>query len=161
MVNNSGQLHFLTSVMQYIGSVYAQSVPSAVCKEIAERALSSLGIVTGFDVQALLLYSIATYWQNEPKRSLDLLDKAISMALKLGMNKQAFASHNGKGDPVLEESWRRTWWQIYATDAHIAGSTHTYPFRTSNIEMDVDLPCEEDEYETGVRHCVSLFSNTV
>ncbi|KAF7586651.1 hypothetical protein BBP40_008520 [Aspergillus hancockii] len=149
MLNNSGQLYLLTSVMHYIGSVFTQSVPSAACKEIVERVLASLEVITGFDVQAVLLYSIATYWQNEPKKALDLLDRTINMALKLGMNKQAFASANGKGDPVIEESWRRTWWQIYATDAHIAGSTHTFPFRTSHIEMDVDLPCEEDEYETG------------
>ncbi|KAE8384129.1 hypothetical protein BDV23DRAFT_189521 [Aspergillus alliaceus] len=100
-------------------------------------------------MQAVLLYSIATYRGNETKRALDLLDKAIGMALELGLNKQRFALENGNGEVVLEESWRGTWWQIYVTDAHITGSTHTFPFRTSNVEMDVDLPCKEDEYEAG------------
>ncbi|KAE8355924.1 hypothetical protein BDV28DRAFT_155047 [Aspergillus coremiiformis] len=149
MARDSGPLYLLTSVMQYIGSVFAQSDLSTACKEHVEHALSSLGVVTGFDVQAILLYSIATYWGNEPKKALDLLDKAIGMALKLGMNSQTFASQGAKGDPVLMESWRRTWWQIYVTDAHIAGSTHKFPFRTSSVKMDVDLPCEEDEYESG------------
>ncbi|KAB8235651.1 fungal specific transcription factor domain-containing protein [Aspergillus alliaceus] len=71
------------------------------------------------------------------------------MALELGLNKQRFALENENGGVVLEESWRGTWWQIYVTDAHITGSTHTFPFRTSNVEMDVDLPCKEDEYEAG------------
>jgi hypothetical protein len=81
---------------------------------------------------------------------VDLLDETIRLALELGINRQEFAQENSRGDPILAESWRRTWWQIYITDAHIAGSTHKFPFRTSNIEMTVDLPCEELDYELGV-----------
>ncbi|KAE8154318.1 hypothetical protein BDV25DRAFT_116266 [Aspergillus avenaceus] len=149
MTMNSGELQLLTSVMQYIGAVYARSVSLAVQKDTVERNLSSLGTVTGFDVQAVLLYSIAIYWGDESKRALELLDKTINMAWELGMNRQSFASEQGMNNPILEESWRRTWWQIYVTDAHIAGSTHTFPFRTSNAVMDVDLPCEETAYEDG------------
>lgn len=72
------------------------------------------------------------------------------MALDLGMNRSDFATQHRRNDPILEESWRRTWWEVYITDAHIAGSTHTYPFRTTGIQMDVRLPCEEEEYESGV-----------
>lgn len=79
-----------------------------------------------------------------------LLDRAIAMALHLGMQTREFAYSNGESDPLLEECWRRTWWQIYMTDAHIAGSTSTYPFRTSGMDMSVDLPCDEDAYESGV-----------
>ncbi|KAF5856800.1 hypothetical protein ETB97_006691 [Aspergillus alliaceus] len=71
-----------------------------------ERALLTLEVITGFDMQAVLLYSIATYRGNETKRALDLLDKAIGMALELGLNKQRFALENGNGEVVLEESWR-------------------------------------------------------
>ena len=61
------------------------------------------------------------------------------MALCLGMNQYGFAAENGRNDTILEESWRRTWWQIYATDAHIAGGTYTYPYQTSYMEIAIRL----------------------
>lgn len=39
---------------------------------------------------------------------------------------------------------------IYITDAHIAGSTHTFPTETGTVQMTTDLPCEEQHYESGV-----------
>jgi hypothetical protein len=146
-------LQTLVSVIQYIGSVFAKSVISASMKVEAEQAVASIGVnapVTGFDVQALILLSIAIYWANEPEKALKMLDKSIALALELGMNKRGFAYTHGQKDPMLEECWRRTWWQLYVTDAHIAGSTSTFPFRTSSVEMDVDLPCDEEFYESGV-----------
>lgn len=163
LANDSQPLQALVAVLQYIGSVYAKSTLSASLKAEAEQAISTLAtngtgtgsgsgsaMFTGFDVQAVLLFSIAIYWGNEPEKSMTLLDRAIAMALQLGMPSKEFAYSNGDNDPLLEECWRRTWWQIYMTDAHIAGSTSTYPFRTSGMEMSVDLPCDEDAYESGV-----------
>ncbi|KAL3466911.1 hypothetical protein BJX64DRAFT_249251 [Aspergillus heterothallicus] len=145
-------LQALVSVVQYIGSVFAKSVISTSMKIEAEQAVASIGVngpVTGFDVQALVIFSIAIYWGNEPEKALNFLDKAIALALELGMNTQGYAYAHGQKDPMLEECWRRTWWQLYVTDAHIAGSTSTFPFRTSHVEMDVDLPCDEEFYERG------------
>ncbi|KAL6231577.1 hypothetical protein BDW75DRAFT_233483 [Aspergillus navahoensis] len=153
LANDGRDLHTLVAVLQFIGSVYAKSSFSASLKVVAEAAVSSIGAnspVTGFDVQAILLWSIAIYWANEPEKALNLLDKAIAMALELGMERQEYAYANGNSDPLLEECWRRTWWQVYMTDAHIAGSTSTFPFRTSTVEMSCDLPCGEAEYESGV-----------
>jgi hypothetical protein len=153
LAHDGRPLQTLVTVLQYIGSVYAKSVLSASLKTEADQAISALatqGIYTGFDVQAVLLFSIAIYWANEPEKSMALLDRAIAMALQLGMQTREFAYSNGESDPLLEECWRRTWWQIYMTDAHIAGSTSTYPFRTSGMDMSVDLPCDEDAYESGV-----------
>ncbi|KAL4995356.1 hypothetical protein BDV10DRAFT_134486 [Aspergillus recurvatus] len=152
LAHNGRDLQALVLVVQFIGSVYAKSSFSASLKVEAEAAVSSIGTnspITGFDVQAVLLLSIAVYWANEPERALGLLDRAIAMALELGMQRQDYAYANGNSDPVLEECWRRTWWQVYMTDAHIAGSTSTFPFRTSNVEMSCDLPCDEAEYESG------------
>ncbi|KAL4779841.1 hypothetical protein BJX76DRAFT_351459 [Aspergillus varians] len=145
-------LQTLISVVQYIGSVFAKSAISASAKLEAEQAVSLVGTagpVTGFDLQAVVLFSIATYWGNEPQKAMELLDKAIAMALDLGLHTQKFAYTNGNNDPLLEECWRRTWWQIYMTDVHIAGSTSTFPFRTSKVEMTTDLPCDEADYENG------------
>lgn len=140
-------------VMQYIGSIYTNSVPSeplevAVIEVLAEDLDSSE--VNGHYVQALMLYSIAVFWRNDIERGLKLLDRAISKAIQIGMNTQDFAMTYGEGFPVLEESWRRTWWLMCVADAHIAGSTHTYPFRMTNLSVEVDLPCDEDRYDAGV-----------
>ncbi|KUM58026.1 hypothetical protein ACN42_g9151 [Penicillium freii] len=142
--------------MCYIGSIFDISCPPQLLESCAQRAQdsvveikSSIRPLTPFDVQALLLYSIAVYWRNEPECGVRLLEEAIRTAVALGMNKKEFARNYAEADSVLEESWRRTWWVIYITDAHIAGSTHTYPFRTSGIEITTDLPCEEEQYEKG------------
>lgn len=145
----------LLLVMQYIGSLFSTSIKSAPLEEELLQSLESIrkkeGHPTGYHVQAILLYSIASYWCDDIERGLALLHEAISWSTNIGMNLEGFATCYGEGDPVLEESWRRTWWQVYITDAHIAGSTHTYPFKTSSLEISAALPCEEDLYESGVR----------
>ncbi|KAL4963855.1 putative C6 transcription factor [Aspergillus stella-maris] len=152
LMSDEKGLETLIAVIRYIGAIYARSDLSEALKSEAERAVSSIGGTTktnGFDVQAVLLLSIATYWENEPDKALRFLDKAIALALELGMQKQEYAYATGSGDTLLEECWRRTWWQVYMTDAHIAGSTSTFPFKTSGLEMSADLPCDEAAYECG------------
>lgn len=114
--------------MCYVGSIFDVSCPSQLLESWAQRARdsvveirSSIRPLTPFDVQALLLYSIAVYWCNETESGVELLDQTIRMAVALGMNKKEFAQNYAEADAVLEESWRRTWWVIYITDAHIAG----------------------------------------
>ncbi|KAJ5499471.1 Major facilitator superfamily domain general substrate transporter [Penicillium expansum] len=153
---NEPKVQPLLQVMCYIGSIFDISCPSQLLESCAQRAQNSVVQIrsstrplTPFDIQAILLYSIAVYWCNETESGVELLDEAIRMAVALGMSKKEFAQNYGEADSVLEESWRRTWWVIYITDVHIAGSTHTYPFRTSGIEITTDLPCEEEQYEGG------------
>ena len=160
-VIDSKALRPLYSVMQYIGSLFAPSVRSEPFKLQAEQGLATVRlrdhVNTGYDVQAVLLYSITAYWSDETETAKGLMDETVRLALGLGMNRKGFATENGRQDPILEESWRRTWWQLYITDAHIAGGTYTYPYRTSHVEMDVHLPCEEQNYETGVSSTLSAF----
>lgn len=146
-------LRLLVWVICYIGSLFSESVSVELQKNISVALMeirAGSRIATEFDVQAMLLYSIAVYWCNKAEHGTALLDEAIQLGLRLGMNRKEFAVLHGQNNPVLEESWRRTWWLFYVTDAHIAGSTHTFPFRTSNINITVDLPCEEQEYHMGV-----------
>lgn len=72
----------------------------------------------GFTVQALLLTAIAVHAQDDLIQARDILDKAISLALELRMNSRTFASM--EQDPVIAESWRRTYWFMYGTDAIFA-----------------------------------------
>lgn len=97
-----------------------------------------------------MLYCVTVYWCNDHERARELLDEAINGAFMLGMHQKEFATQYGLGDSVLEESWRRTWWQIYVTDAHISGSTHTYMGLAAKFPSTAELPCEEQCYESGV-----------
>ena len=150
---NPESVQLLVLVMSFIGSLYAPSVSSKPFEEQLQTELSKIQPeLAGFRVQALLLYSIAVYWNNETDRALVLHDNAIRTALGLGMHLREFANLRGNGDPVLEECWRRTWWQIYINDMHLAASSHAPTFTTSGVLTTVELPCEEHEYESGVSH---------
>ncbi|XP_044717710.1 C6 zinc finger domain-containing protein [Hirsutella rhossiliensis] len=50
---------------------------------------------------------------------------------------------SGERDAVLEESWRRTWWELYVVDALFAGIRHWPTFSMWTVDADVDLPGEE------------------
>jgi hypothetical protein len=145
----------LLPVLLFIGSVFTDTVDTKPLSLAAQQAIDSTrvqeGALSPFYIQAILLYSIAVYASNEPEKTQGLLNEAIHVALKLGMHQAEFASIYGQMDPVLEESWRRTWWMIYTTDAHIAGSLHTYPTQTGGVQITTELPCEEQQYESGVR----------
>jgi hypothetical protein len=78
------------------------------------------------------------------------MDAAIRIALDLTMFRRRFAVENGEGDAVLEESWRRTWWQVYISDAIFAAIRREAAFPTREVDVSVELPCEEEDYETGV-----------
>lgn len=154
---DSAALDSLLPVLLYIGSIFTHSIPSEPLAEAALQAINAAGARGSRDpffIQALTLYSIAVYWCNEPERGRQLLDEAIQSAVAIGMHRAAFATQYGQADPVLEESWRRTWWTIYITDAHIAGSTHSFPTKSGLLQNDVGLPCEEDLYESGVGYHV-------
>jgi hypothetical protein len=83
----------------------------------------------------------------EARKTLDL---AILIALELDMNKRDFARIHGEGDPVLEESWRRTWYILSITDQHFAIVVNCPIYQLANIASDVELPCDDEFYEAGV-----------
>ncbi|KAL2827470.1 hypothetical protein BJY01DRAFT_255689 [Aspergillus pseudoustus] len=146
-------IELLMPVLQYIGSLFSSAVESAPLEAKVLDALNELRCagrdLSPFDIQGLLLYLVVVYWCDEIQRALDLLDEVIEGAVKIGMNQAGFDTAHGEGDPVLEESWRRTWWTIYIIATHISGSTHTFPSKVDGIAVSVKLPCEEEFYEAG------------
>lgn len=144
----------LIQVVSYIGSLFAPHIPSESHQDPLEATLNDVRsgkrATHPFDVQAVLLYSIAIYWRHERHEGTALLGESVIMAIRLGMHHKSFAILHGQGDATLEESWRRTWWQIFIADMHLAGSAHEMTSRTGGIDMTVDLPCEESDYEAGV-----------
>jgi len=141
----------LISVMRFVGSLYARLEQG---KPLVEDTIN-VCVATEqcprdpFTVQYRLIYSITLYWCGEHVRSREEMNRAIELALELGMHRRSFATQHGHGDSVREESWRRTWWQLYIVDSWYAAIKHVRICPTYCVDVTTELPCEEEEYESG------------
>jgi hypothetical protein len=111
---------------------------------------------TPFTVQALILFAIAQHHQDLRLEARNVLDLAILIALELEMNKQDFAHVHGEGDPVLQESWRRTWYILSITDQHFAIVMNSPVYQLADMPSNVDLPCDDEFYEAGVSQLLPM-----
>ncbi len=149
-------LSHLEAAMRYVGSYYVKSAPTELIAQEARQLLSRPDCVRdGFTVQAMLLLAIGLDGNTEFDKANEMLKQAQDLALEIGMNNRAFAAMHGEGSAVLEESWRRTWWELYVVDGMIAGVHQQTSFRLNEMAIEVLLPCEEHEYISGV----SFFCN--
>jgi hypothetical protein len=146
-------LQHLEAVMRYIGSFYVAQEPTPALGLEAERSVYNMSRPKdGFKVQAMLILAIGLDGYTFQEKALQILVEAQDLALELGMNRREFAMLNGDGSDVLEESWRRTWWELFVVDGMIAGVHQRSSFRLNEVAADVGLPCEEEEYVNGVSY---------
>ena len=144
-------LQHVEAAMRYIGSFYVAQAPTPTLGLEAERAVCNMTYPKdGFKVQAMLILAIGLDGYTYQEKALQLLVEAQDIALELGMNRREFAMLNGNGLNVLEESWRRTWWELFVVDGMIAGVHQKSSFRLNEIAAEVGLPCEEEHYVNGV-----------
>lgn len=140
----------LISVLRFAGHLYDSQEWSTTQQSIMETCLSEASQIDPIMVQCRLLYSIVLFWHGYTAKSKVEMDTAVRLALDLQMFRCEFAADHGCGDPVLMESWRRTWWMLYIVDAYYAGTLGSMKSACMDIEATVELPCEEAEYESGV-----------
>jgi hypothetical protein len=158
------------TVMQYIGSHYltinnttteqtdsrghrrrisASSTQSPSKDESAKHALEteafsciSRAEEDGYQVQCMLLLSITAHAHGNFIDAIRIIKSATSLALKLGMNRHSFSVAHGYGSPLLEEMWRRCYWELFVVEsllcALIEESAELY-----GVASDVPLPCDE------------------
>ena len=108
------------TVITYIGALYDPSISTTPFRNAALAQLDLPTLPpTGFTVQTLLLTAIALHCEDKMDLGRQVLDRAIYMSVELGMNGMDFADI--ETDAVLAESWRRTYWGLYATDSTFAG----------------------------------------
>ena len=139
----------LDATIKFIGSHFDPSISTDV-HAAAVKAVFKGGEPHSYrKVQALLLFAIALHARNARAESVDWLDMAIDVALDIGLNRKDFAASHGINDQVVEESVRRTWWELYIVDGLIAALHQKADFKTSNVLTDVELPCEELVYLQG------------
>ena len=149
---NRYSLRHLLPVMEFIGSLFTTKTIKDDLRSRVESILLLNNLPeTGFTVQALLILAIAVQSCNEFSRGREIMDRAIGIALDINLQSRSFATVNGEGSPVLEESWRRTWWLLYLSDGMFAGIRRCPEFSLFKVPADVHIPCEEAEYQSGVR----------
>lgn len=152
---NQTSLRLLSLVVQYIGSFFACPELTKDLHDLIVPELSSITLPkNSFSVQALLLFSIGLSAAFDLHESDKYLEVATNMALEIGMHHREFAESNGKNCKVREESWRRTWWELYVIQGLSAGTCTKHNFTLFAVNTDVFLPCDEWQYMTGVRSLV-------
>lgn len=147
---------YLQSVVHFIGSHYSASHSGDSLREQTAAALRDKSEKSAYMVQARLLFAIAIHARGEPSEGQAMLQDAIDLALSLGMNTKDFATLNGNSSPCLEESFRRTWWELFVTEG-IMTAIHRKPvMKTRSVVQEVLLPCEDSTYTDGA--CISAGS---
>ncbi|KAI1137135.1 hypothetical protein F5Y05DRAFT_414298 [Hypoxylon sp. FL0543] len=140
--------HFLLSVINFCGSLYANQIPSEDLREEAYSAACGSLPFTVQSVQGLLILSIAAFGEMKFEHHAGWASRALSIAVELGMNQKSFA--DGTSDSVLAESYRRTWWCLTFQDSTRNLCDIGPTLSIIDVDSDVDLPCEEWEYESGI-----------
>ncbi|KAF7554656.1 hypothetical protein G7046_g6762 [Stylonectria norvegica] len=141
----------LLAAMRWIGSLYIDAGPArgSFFDEAYRLAYEPSRPKDGFLVQALMLLIVGLDGSCQQEKSREMLADVERMALQIGLNTRLYAGINGRGMPILEESWRRTWWDLYVIDGMIAGVHRVTNFLLFDVAADVALPCEEHQYLSG------------
>ncbi|KAL4893277.1 putative C6 transcription factor [Aspergillus ambiguus] len=143
---------YLLDIMRYVGAHY---YPDPLFKESfrqsAYEVLSASTVKDGFKVQGMLLLAIVEHAHGREDSAYLTIETAITQALELGMNHTQFAKEHSGGDFILEESFRRTFWELYVVDGLLAAMGEQGNFRLYHQRNPVELPCAEQMYNTAVQ----------
>lgn len=150
-------LDHLLAAIRWAGSLYLDMGPArATMLDEALKLVYQPGVEKdAFMVQAMLILLVGLDGSCQQDRARELLSDVENIAIEIGLYSRAFATTHGQGDAMLEESLRRTWWDLFVVDGMVAGVHRATNFLLFDIVADVALPCEEHEYLSGVSHSLS------
>ncbi|EKJ73560.1 hypothetical protein FPSE_06178 [Fusarium pseudograminearum CS3096] len=142
------ELEPVLATMRWIGSLYIPACPhrGQLFQEAHRLVYKHDRRKDGFLVQALLLLLICLDGQGLQEKAREILSEVERIAIEIGLNTISFANIHGRGILVMEESWRRTWWELFVVDGLIAGIHKKTNFTLFDFVSDVALPCEEYQY---------------
>lgn len=146
--DGSTSLGSLVLVVEHVGSYYQNSLSRTL--GLRGDLLDGDAPIDGFMVQAMLLMSLAESMCSNENNAERWLQHAMARGRLLGMHRKEFADLASIYDPVLAESWRRTWWMICLTDANYSITRRDYTLSSDSSENTTDLPCEDDDYKRMV-----------
>ncbi|KAM0241565.1 hypothetical protein ACHAPO_001251 [Fusarium lateritium] len=150
-------VQLVVAAVQHIGSFYTNNPTFGIENSLLEQN----DAVDGFAVQMTLLAALAKSMCAEQDLADELLLKAMHQASLISMDTKIFADFVSESDPVLAESWRRTMWMMYVSDANFAVIRQDYALRVKETGFDVDLPCEDKEYNEMVTVQICPRSNII
>lgn len=138
----------ILTVMRYIGAHYHPD--ESIRQTLKPSALETTSFTSPdaatddpFWIQCMLLLAICEHAQNGENKTF--IEPAVSRALEMGMHDSSFPKRHGCGSPLLEEMWRRTYWELYVVDVLLSA-----PRQQGSLlylmESDVSLPCDEALY---------------
>ncbi|KAH9903560.1 hypothetical protein F4778DRAFT_780946 [Xylariomycetidae sp. FL2044] len=144
-------IEHLLAAMRWVGSLYIDAGPArATFFDEARRLIYAPETMKdGFLIQAMCILLIGLDGSFQQEKARDILSDVERIAIEIGLYTRNFATVHGAGNPRLEESWRRTWWDLFVVDGMIAGVHRQTNFLLFDIVADVGLPCEEHEYTSG------------
>lgn len=148
----------LFAAIRWVGSLFlpeASSVRQTLYETAYQRIYAPETTSDGFIVQAMVLLIVALDGNCEQEKARHILADVETIAVQLGLPSKTFSVVNGRGMAVMEESWRRTWWDLFIVDGMVAGVHRVTNFLLYDIVSDVPLPCEEHQYLSGV--CLLIF----
>ncbi|ORY59247.1 N-terminal binuclear Zn cluster-containing/DNA binding domain-containing protein [Pseudomassariella vexata] len=144
-------LDHLFAAMRWAGSLYFEVGPlrATFFDEAMRLCYDEDTPKDGFLVQALVILIICLDGCAENEKARDILSDVERIAIEIGLYQRPYATLHGRSNPTLEESWRRTWWDLFVVDGMVAGVHRATNFLLFDIVADVGLPCEEFEYTSG------------
>ena len=145
-------LEHLFAAIRWVGSLYIDAGPTRASffDEAIKLVYSPDVVKDAFLVQAMTIILIGLDGNCEQERAREMLADVESIAVEICLYQRIYATMHGGGNPVVEESLRRTWWDLLVVDGMIAGVHRATNFLLYDIVSDVALPCEEQQYVTGV-----------
>lgn len=151
---SSGQIiipEYLRAIMAFAACHYIPGHPRESLYDKASAALlDALTEEDGFKVQALFIWALTLWSRCDISSAILAFHRAVDLIIKLEMDRAEFSRIHGREIPQLEESWRRTWWDLYTADAVLAMlASGGYRARLIDRKSDVPLPCEEDVYQNN------------
>ncbi|KAL2675330.1 hypothetical protein Neosp_011514 [[Neocosmospora] mangrovei] len=139
---------FTMTMILYVGSKYADNVDSTSLRNDAYEMASGELPETVWSVQALLCMCIAAFGEQHDDYCSLWFDRTRDLALRLGLQHKSFA--DAEEDPILAESYRRTYWALYTQGSLRTVREHLGHWQLYHTKATTELPCEEWEYESGV-----------
>ncbi|KKK23012.1 hypothetical protein ARAM_007608 [Aspergillus rambellii] len=140
---------YIFAIMRYIGAhYYPEPAFKQTYRQQAYGVLSEQTSRDPFKVQALLLLAIIDHSHCHEESGHRLIQEAVNLALDIKMNRSWFAREHSHGYTVLEESWRRTYWELYVVDGLFAATREQNLFQLYHQRADVRLPCAEKMYHS-------------
>lgn len=140
---------YLDKVIKFVGSHFTPAANSEVYRPTVKTSVMEQdGTIE--KAQALLLLAIVLHSRNERAEAGECLVTAVDLAFQLGLHRSESAVILGGGDPVREESLRRTFWELFIIEGMLTALGVQRVFRLNSMPLEVSLPCEDRIYQDAL-----------